>query len=125
MKVEDVDKAYSLMSKILTVEEMLHRTDKKVRIFLGEYSIPVVFENDSAEANSVVEMIRAFANNGRKEIENIGKEKILESSESCDTCKFVIRNGEDENDGCSGSHPVEIAAGDFLCNRWEKCDEKK
>lgn len=42
---------------------------------------------------------------------------------TCDKCKFEIDNGEFENNGCSGSHPISLTAADFGCNRWEKRDD--
>lgn len=43
-------------------------------------------------------------------------------NQTCDKCKFEIENGEFENNGCNGSHPIELTACDFGCNRWEKRD---
>ena len=46
------------------------------------------------------------------------------NSRSCSNCTYRMPMGEHENDLCTGSHPIQFAADDFCCNRWEQIDDK-
>ncbi len=56
---------------------------------------------------------------------NEATERVFDDFESrlCPSCRWFQQMGEDENDLCNNtsgsSHPIQFAAADFGCNRWE------
>jgi len=101
------------------VEFQKRKTDG-VSIYIDSFSIPVSIGKDSPLFNAIMDVVEEKRKLLEKEISSVEKKSL---KNSCANCKFMIPGGEFKNDLCDGSHPVEFAADDFLCNRWEERDE--
>jgi len=123
MTREELDALYVASKRIDAIGEMLERADKgqEFKIMVGQLTIGYEFVQKEPFWETIYEGLVKERRMLEGRIDSASSSVWKENS--CDNCKFVIRGGEDENDECDGSHPVELAAGDFCCNRWEKCDE--
>jgi len=91
-----------------------------------------LYTTDKNKAQEIADIIYSFRDGDYKTPEDAleGYIRLNEVNKSCENCKFIVRNGEHENDGCNGSHPIELTSADFYksramlvcCNRWEHSD---
>lgn len=121
MTREDVEKVKDAANNIDRASEILSRAGKNdFSIYIGEYSIPLNIKVEISLYEDVYDVVREYLSINSNIIKNMNSTGMADSEHSCDDCRYRIPMGIEENDRCSGSHPVEFAAGDFLCNRWEK-----
>ena len=99
----------------------IKRLKYKIEVIEKAYDM---FSKNKDEAIDIADFMYSFRDKDYETPEEAldGYIRFNENNKSCENCKFIIRIGEHENDGCNGSHPIEIASADFCCNRWEQAD---
>ena len=120
MTKEELKQARSANAKAEMASEIIERAqDTCFKVSVGIYLNSLEIEAGTQFHSDILSVIERYRKANENIVANIGSD-IKDSKHSCEDCRYRIPMGANDNDRCSGSHPVEFAAADFLCNRWEQ-----